>query len=92
MGNLWVSYSIPESKIKGLGFGAGVNYVGDSWYDAANSFKVPGYTLVSGSVFYDVQRYRFALKGNNLSNERYWNNNGSPQKPSNFIASVSFKF
>jgi iron complex outermembrane receptor protein len=89
--NLWVSYSIPESKLRGLGFGAGVNYVGDSWYDAANSFKVPGYTLLSGSVFYDAQRYRFALKGNNLSNERYWNNNGTPQKPSNFIASVSFK-
>ncbi|MGE9313467.1 TonB-dependent siderophore receptor [Niabella sp. CJ426] len=91
IGNLWVSYSIPESKLRGLGFGAGVNYVGDSWYDAANSFKVPGYTLLSGSVFYDAQRYRFALKGNNLSNERYWNNNGTPQKPSNFIASVSFK-
>jgi len=91
IGNLWVSYSIPESKLRGLGFGAGVNYVGDSWYDAANSFKVPGYTLLSGSVFYDTQRYRFALKGNNLSNERYWNNNGTPQKPSNFIASVSFK-
>nr|WP_262920049.1 TonB-dependent siderophore receptor [Niabella hibiscisoli] len=91
IGNLWVSYSILESKAKGLGFGAGVNYVGDSWFDAANSFKVPGYTLISGSVFYDVQRYRFALKGNNLTNERYWNNNGTPQKPSNFIASVSFK-
>ncbi|MCF3110637.1 TonB-dependent receptor [Niabella sp. CC-SYL272] len=91
IGNLWVSYSIPEHKAKGLGFGAGVNYVGDSWYDAANSFKVPGYTLLSASVFYDVTRYRFALKGNNLSNERYWNNNGSPQKPSNFIASVSLK-
>jgi len=91
IGNLWISYSIPESKAQGLGFGAGVNYVGDSWYDAANSFKVPGYTLISGSVFYDVQRYRFALKGNNLTNERYWNNNGTPQKPSNFIASVSFK-
>ncbi len=91
IGNLWVSYSITESSAKGLGFGAGVNYVGDSWYDITNSFKVPGYTLLSGSVFYDAQRYRFALKGNNLSNERYWNNNGTPQKPSNFIASVSFK-
>lgn len=91
IGNLWVSYSIPESKVKGLGFGAGVNYIGDSWYNAANSFTVPGYTLLSASVFYDTQRYRFAFKGNNLSNERYWNNNGSPQKPSNFIASVSFK-
>ncbi|MBZ4188903.1 TonB-dependent receptor [Niabella sp. 3A5MI-3] len=91
IGNLWVSYSIQESKAKGLGLGAGVNYVDDSWFDAANSFKVPGYTLLSASVFYDVLRYRFALKGNNLSNERYWNNNGTPQKPSNFIASVSFK-
>lgn len=91
IGNLWVSYSIPASKAAGLGFGAGVNYVGDSWYDAANNFKVPGYTLLSASVFYDVAKYRFALKGNNLSNERYWNNNGTPQKPSNFIASVAIK-
>ncbi|MBO9594320.1 MAG: TonB-dependent receptor [Niabella sp.] len=91
IGNLWVSYSIPESSARGLGVGVGLNYVGDSWFDAANSFNVPGYTLISGSVFYDVQRYRFALKGNNLTNERYWNNNGTPQKPSNFIASVSFK-
>ncbi len=91
IGNLWASYTILETAAKGLGFGAGVNYVGDSWYDAANSFKMPGYTLLSGSVFYDARRYRFALKGNNLSNERYWNNNGTPQKPSNFIASVSFK-
>lgn len=91
IGNIWISYSIGEGKASGLGIGGGVNYIGDAWYDVANSFKMPGYTLLSASVFYDRSRYRFALKGNNLSNERYWNNNGSPQKPSNFIASVALK-
>lgn len=91
IGNLWVSYSLQEGKAKGLGIGAGVNYVGASWFDAANSFEVPSYTLISGTLFYDAPKYRIALKGNNLTNERFWNNNGTPQKPSHFIASVSFK-
>ncbi len=91
IGNIWVSYSLPEGKAKGLGIGAGANYVGDSWFDAANLFKVPGYTLLSGTVFYDAPKFRISLKGNNLSNERYWNNNGTPQKRANFVTSVSFK-
>lgn len=91
IGNIWVSYSVPAGKAKGLGVGAGANYVGASWFDAANSFKVPEYTLLSGTVFYDAPKFRISLKGNNLSNERYWNNNGTPQKPSNFVTSVSFK-
>jgi iron complex outermembrane receptor protein len=91
IGNIWVSYSLPEGKVKGLGAGAGVNYVGASWFDPANSFKVPEYTLVGGTLFYDAPKFRISLKGNNLTNERYWNNNGTPQKPANFIAGVSFK-
>ncbi|SJZ45780.1 TonB-dependent receptor [Sediminibacterium ginsengisoli] len=90
--NLWTSYTIPEGSWKGLGLGAGVNYTGASWFDAANLFKVPAYTLLSATAFYDAPKFRVALKGNNLSDQRYWNNNGSPQKPVNFIASVSLKF
>lgn len=92
IGNIWLSYSIQNGEAKGLGFGAGVNYTGECWFDAANSFKVPAYTLLSGAVFYDQRKFRLSLKGNNLTDSRYWNNNGSPQKPVNFIASVAFKF
>lgn len=92
IGNIWISYSAPQGKVKGLGIGAGVNYTGESWFDAANSFKIPSYTLLSATVFYDAPKFRLSLKGNNLSNEKYWNNNGTPQKPANFISSVSFKF
>jgi iron complex outermembrane receptor protein len=91
IGNIWISYTLPEGKAKGLGIGAGANYVGDSWFDAANLFKVPGYTLLSGTLFYDAPKFRISLKGNNLSDERYWNNNGTPQKRANFVTSVSFK-
>ena len=92
IGNAWVSYTVPAGKIRGLGVGGGVNYTGASWFDAANSFRIPSYVLLNATVFYDAPKFRIGLKGNNLSNERYWNNNGSPQKPANFITSVSFKF
>jgi iron complex outermembrane receptor protein len=91
IGNIWISYTVPAGKAKGLGAGGGVNYVGAAWFDAANSFKVPEYTLLSGTVFYDAPKFRVSLKGNNLSNERFWNNNGTPQKTAHFITSVSFK-
>lgn len=90
--NIWVSYHLLQGKGRGLGFGAGGNYVGDSWFESSNTFLLPGYTLLSASVFYDQPKYRLALKGNNLLNEKYWDTNGIPQKPVNFLASVTFKF
>lgn len=90
--NIWVSYYMPRGKAKGLGVGAGGNYVGDSWFESTNTFLLPGYTLLSASVFYDQPKYRLALKGNNLLNQKYWDTNGIPQKPVNFLASVTFKF
>ena len=91
IGNFWISYTIQKGKAAGFGIGGGLNYIGSSWFDAANSFKVPEYTLLSATLFYDQPKFRFSLKGNNLTDEQYWNNNGSPQKPINFIGSVSFK-
>ncbi|BAV06651.1 iron complex outermembrane recepter protein [Filimonas lacunae] len=90
--NFWASYVITKGKTKGLGFGAGGNYVGESWFEATNSFKVPAYTLVNATVFFDQKTYRLSLKGNNLTGQQYWNNNGTAQKPVNFLASVAFKF
>ncbi|HEY8920248.1 MAG TPA: TonB-dependent receptor [Chitinophaga sp.] len=90
--NLWVSYAIPQGKVKGLGFGAGGNYVSDSWFESTNSFVLPGYTLVNATIFYDQPKFRLSVKGNNLLNKQYWNTNGTPQKQLNFLASVTFKF
>lgn len=90
--NLWVSYYITRGKTKGLGFGAGGNYVADSWFEATNTFVLPSYTLLNLAVFYDQPMFRLSLKGNNLLNEEYWNSNGTPQKKLNILGSVTFKF
>ncbi len=91
VGNIWVSYSVLNGKCKGLGWGAGGNFVGDSWFETTNSFVLPGYALLSVSLFYDQARYRVTLKGNNLSNSEYWNSNGTAQKPLNFLAGITLK-
>lgn len=90
--NIWASYRITQGQIKGLGFGVGGNYVSDSWFEATNTFAIPSYTLVNATIFYSQPRYTFALKGNNLLNEEYWNSNGTPQKPINLVANVTFRF
>lgn len=90
--NLWASYVLSKGKIQGLGFGVGGNYVSESWFESSNTFVLPSYTLVNATVFYDQPKYRIAVKGNNLLNEQYWNSNGTPQKPINFLTSASFKF
>lgn len=90
--NIWASYAIPEGEIKGLGIGVGGNYISDSWFNTANTFTLPSYTLLNGALFYDQPKYRVSLKANNLLNEKYWNPTGMPQKPINFLVSVAIKF
>jgi iron complex outermembrane receptor protein len=92
VGNFWVSYTIFNGVLDGVGLGVGGNYVGESWFESTNSFVLPSYTLLNASVFYDRTKYRITLKGNNLLNEYYWNPTGTPQKPINFLASVAYKF
>lgn len=92
IGNLWVSYTILDGVLDGVGLGVGGNYIGESWFESTNSFVLPSYTLLNASVFYDRPKYRITLKGNNLLNEYYWNPTGTPQKPINFLASVAYKF
>lgn len=90
--NLWVSYTLPKGKAKGIGAGIGGNYVGDSWFESTNQFELPAYVLLNAAIYYDQPTYRISIKGNNLLDEQYWNSNGTPQKPVNFLVSVGFKF
>lgn len=90
--NIWVSYHLTRGKTKGLGFGAGANYISDSWFEATNTFVLPSYTLVNATVFYDQPKFRLSAKANNLLNEQYWNPSGTAQKQLNFLCSVAFKF
>ncbi len=90
--NFWTSYKFLDNGVKGLGFGAGFNYVGDVLLNMQDDFYVPAYTLLNGTIFYDQPKYRVGLKLNNIANVKYWDVYGKPQRPFEFLANLSFKF
>lgn len=89
--NFWLSYKFPE-YIKNVGLGFGGNYVSDSYFDPTNTFKIPAYTLLNGSLFYDQPKWRLSLKVNNLSNEHYWNSSLAYQMTRQVLGNLTLKF
>ncbi|WP_159588355.1 TonB-dependent siderophore receptor [Chelativorans xinjiangense] len=69
--SLWADYTFRSGRLEGLGFGAGVRYIGSSYGDDANSFKVPAATLVDAAVHYDWKDFQFKLNVSNLFDKKY---------------------
>ncbi|MEO8472469.1 MAG: TonB-dependent receptor [Chryseolinea sp.] len=95
--NLWASYTIMSGKFEGLGFGAGGNYssalnILDS--QVTGTFTLPEYTVINGSVFYAVSKFRIGLNVNNITDKKYFTGYSTvnPQKPRNAVISLSYKF
>ncbi|MCU1726002.1 TonB-dependent siderophore receptor [Pseudomonas sp. 7P_10.2_Bac1] len=67
----WLDYTVHEGTLNGLGFGAGVRYLGAS-YDQSNSLRVPSVTLADASVHYDTgQHWLLTVTAKNLLDRRY---------------------
>ena len=97
LANLWLSYRLPETAIKGLGLGLGGNYASENKIlnsVSMGEFSLPAYTVLGASAFYEKAKYRLGLKVDNLTNERYWigYTTMNPQKLRSIIGSVAYKF
>jgi iron complex outermembrane receptor protein len=90
--NFWASYKFPGAFFKNIGLGAGGNYVSQSFFDTANTFIIPSYTVINATIFYDQPKWRLGLKGNNLTNQQYWDRYANSQSPAQWLANVSFRF
>jgi iron complex outermembrane recepter protein len=96
--SLWTTYEIQKGTLKGLGFGAGLNYVGNRFGDVANTFEIGDYLIGNAAIFYTRDRYRFALNFKNIANANYikgsTGNEGGidPGEPFTVIGSFSVKF
>ena len=90
--NVWTSYKFLDGRIKGFGIGVGLNHVDKVYLDLDEVFATPAYTVFGATAFYDQPKYRIGLKLNNLGNIDYWDFYGKPQKPTEVLASLSFKF
>lgn len=71
VGSAWLDYTMHGGNLRGLGFGAGIRYVGSS-YDASNSIRVPSTTLLDAAIHYDTGlHWLFSLNAQNLFNRQY---------------------
>ena len=77
MASLWMDYDVPRGPFAGLGAGAGVRYVGNTYggtYTVGTSqvpFTVPSYTLVDAVLHYQWHQLGFAINATNLLDRSY---------------------
>jgi catecholate siderophore receptor len=80
-GSLWTTYEFPAR----FTIGGGLRYMDEVFVNAANTIRVPRYSLVDAMVEYDVNTHlSLRLNVNNVTNERYIknvNNNGGRFNP-----------
>lgn len=74
-GNLWLKYEA-DGELRGLSLAGGVNVVESSLGDNANSFILPGYTLLNGMIAYMTTINDFTvtaqLNVRNITNVTYY--------------------
>lgn len=78
MVNMFVDYTLPRQIFHGLGVNFGIRYIGSTYANNANSYKVPDYLLFDVGAHYDFGDASPILKGlraqlaiSNLANTRY---------------------
>lgn len=95
-GGLWATWTFPSGPLKGLGAGAGFRYVGERPADLSNAVTLPDYVVVDASVFYRRGRLSLDLNFKNVTNETYFNGNGSsfifPGEPFSVLGRVAWSF
>ncbi|MEM9808866.1 MAG: TonB-dependent receptor, partial [Cyanobacteria bacterium P01_D01_bin.56] len=69
--NLWTTYDIQDGPLEGLGFGLGVNYVGERFGDNANSFMLDDYFLTNAAISYKRDNWQAGLNIRNLFDINY---------------------
>lgn len=68
----WADYKIKDgSVLDGFGAGLGVRYIGSTFGDDANTFKVPGATVFDGMLSYERGIVKVSLNGTNLFDKKY---------------------
>jgi iron complex outermembrane receptor protein len=93
--SLWTTYEIQRGSLKGLGFGAGVFFVGDREAELPNTFEIPSYVRADAAIYYKRDRWKVGLNFKNLTSTQYYESQGyylRPGAPFSVLGSVSVTF
>ncbi|MCJ2012253.1 TonB-dependent siderophore receptor [Methylobacterium sp. J-076] len=76
--SVFADYRFTDGALRGLGIGGGVRYLGPSWGDPANTFKVPSSVLLDAVLSYDLryldpklEGFQLQVNAQNLLDETY---------------------
>lgn len=69
--SLWSDYTLQNGTLAGLQLGGGIRYVGATWGDDANTFKVGSATVLDSLLAYTRDNWRLSLNVTNLADTRY---------------------
>jgi iron complex outermembrane recepter protein len=69
--SLWTDYTMQGGPLAGVQVGGGIRYVGSTFGDDANTFKVPAVTLVDAALHYEWRNAELNLNVSNLFDKRY---------------------
>ncbi|ARO86348.1 TonB-dependent receptor [Nitrosospira lacus] len=96
MGSLWGTYTLQSGLARGLMFGFGVTYKGDSFADTLNLLKIPSYVVLDAAVSYRIKRMDLAVNIKNLTDATYYTNptfaGALPGNPLSAFGSIRFNF
>jgi iron complex outermembrane receptor protein len=79
----------------------GMTHVDSVFSGFSKTVKLPAYTLLNASVYYETKNWKLGLQGKNLTDERYFRSNfpdlfGSsvvlPELPRNYLVSAAYRF
>ena len=95
--SLWTTYRIQQGSVKGLGFGAGLFFVGEREGNLENSFQLPSYTRTDAAIFYERGKFKTALNFRNLFDIDYFEAADDdlevyPGDPFTVVGNVTVKF
>lgn len=79
---IWGSYEVQGGDWAGLGFGLGMEHVGERYGNDANTFKLPSYTVFDTATWYYIplgneQTLRLQAGIKNLTDKTHYLANGS---------------
>lgn len=95
--NFWLSYTVPEGLLQGIGAGFGGNYAGKNVITSTlttGDFTLPAFTVLNASLFYNRSKFRIGLKMDNLTDKQYFKGwtTVEIQQPRSILANISLKF
>ncbi|MEH2313994.1 MAG: TonB-dependent siderophore receptor [Nostoc sp.] len=94
--SFWTTYEIQSGSFKGLGFGGGLFFVGDSQANLPNDgVVIPSYVRTDASIFYKKENWRVGLNIKNLFDTTYYYSQGyflRPGDPLTVLATISVQF